>query len=70
MKKIRANGDRMVLRVEEVHELLGISQWTIYEMIRRGELPALRIGRLLRIPRPALEEWVAARTTGCTEKAA
>ncbi|MGH7867236.1 MAG: helix-turn-helix domain-containing protein, partial [Candidatus Dormibacteraceae bacterium] len=61
---------RMVLRVEEVHELLGISQWTIYEMIRRRELPALRIGRLIRIPRPALEEWIAAQTTGCVERAA
>ena len=54
--------DRMLLRVEEVARMLGIGRSTVFEMIGRHELPVLRIGRLVRIPRHALDEWVAART--------
>lgn len=45
--------ERMLLRVEEVARMLGIG---------RREPPVLRIGRLVRIPRHALDEWVAERT--------
>ena len=55
-------GDRQVLRVEEVHRMLGVSRWKAGEMIRRGELPVLRIGRLVRVPRHALEAWIEANT--------
>ncbi len=57
------SGDRLLLRVEEVVRLLGIGRSTVYELIARGELPVIRIGRLVRVPRPALEDWIAANTT-------
>ena len=56
--------DSKLMRVEEVQRFLGISRWKTYEMITRGELPVLRIGRLVRVPRPALEKWIAANTAG------
>jgi putative molybdopterin biosynthesis protein len=37
------------LTVEEAAELLKVSKYTIYELIKRGEIPAQRIGRQLRI---------------------
>jgi len=37
---------------------------TVYELIARGELPVIRIGRLVRVPRPALEEWIVKNTAG------
>jgi excisionase family DNA binding protein len=33
-------------------------------MIAREELPVVRIGRAVRIPRRDLERWITARTTG------
>ena len=53
---------RQVLKVEDAMSVLGVSRWMVYEMIRRGELPVLRVGRLVRIPREALDEWIATKT--------
>jgi excisionase family DNA binding protein len=59
-------GDRMndktLLRAEEVARLLGIGRSKTYELIARGELPSLRIGRLVRVPRHALDRWIADHT--------
>jgi excisionase family DNA binding protein len=52
----------LLLKVEDVQRLLGIGRWKVYELITRGELPVLRIGRLVRVPRPALEAWIEAKT--------
>jgi excisionase family DNA binding protein len=35
----------------------GVAYNTVLAAIRRGELPALKIGRVYRIPREALESW-------------
>jgi len=45
----------LVLTVEEASRLLGISRGLAYELIARGELPHLRLGRRIVIPRTALE---------------
>ena len=58
---------RVTMSVNETAKLLGISRWLAYEQIQRGELPAIRVGRRLRVPvRPVLalvgmsrEDWVA-----------
>ncbi len=47
---------RQTLTVEEVATILGISRNGTYEAIRRGEIPALRLGRRLVVPRQALEQ--------------
>ncbi len=46
---------RQTLTVEEAAEVLGIGRNSAYEAIRRGEIPALRLGRRLVVPRRALE---------------
>lgn len=56
------NGE--LLRPNEVQRLLRVGRSKVYEMIARGELPVVRIGRAVRIPRHALDEWIAERTTG------
>lgn len=56
---------RLVLSVEEVARLLGIGRNGAYEAIQRGEIPHLRIGRRIMIPRDRFEEWLReAATTG------
>jgi excisionase family DNA binding protein len=45
-----------VLRVEAAADLLGVSPSTYYAAARRGEVPAIRIGRRLVVPGAALRQ--------------
>lgn len=47
------------LTVPECAAFLGTSRGVIYDMVRRGELAGVRVGRLLRIPRSALTALAA-----------
>ncbi len=49
-------GNRMTVTVEEAAEILGISRAFAYALVRKGELPSLRLGRRLVVPRRALEQ--------------
>jgi excisionase family DNA binding protein len=53
-------GDRLVWSVEEAGCLLGISRAHAYELIARGQLPHLRLGRRLVVPKHAIEALLAA----------
>jgi excisionase family DNA binding protein len=53
------DGTRLTVRVEEAAGLLGISRGLAYELVNRGELPALRLGRRLVVPISGLEELMA-----------
>jgi excisionase family DNA binding protein len=48
-----------LLRVEEAAAWLDISKGLAYELARRGELPSVKLGRLLRIRRDGLVQLVA-----------
>jgi len=50
-----------VMTAREVAELLKMPVSTIYQLARRGELPASRLGRTWRFLRPRLEDLLAAR---------
>lgn len=45
-----------LLTVAEAARMCRISRNAAYKAIERGELPAVRFGKLFRIPRKALEE--------------
>jgi excisionase family DNA binding protein len=47
--------------IPEVARRLRISRSTAYLLAERGELPVLRLGKLLRVPESALEVWVRDR---------
>ncbi len=51
--------DRLTYNVTEVAELLGISRSTAYECVRRGEIPALVLGRRVLVARTTLEAMLA-----------
>lgn len=48
-----------VMTAREAAELLKMPVSTVYELARRGELPASRLGRSWRSLRPRLEELLA-----------
>ena len=43
---------------EEVANILKISKYTVYEMIKRGDLAAYRIGRKVRVQAPDLDNYI------------
>ena len=47
------------LTVNEIAQLLGLSNARVYETIRRGLLPAVRIGRQVRVEEQAFRDWVS-----------
>jgi excisionase family DNA binding protein len=46
------------LTTEEVLDYLKVNPRTIYRLIRTGELPAVRIGRLWRFKRTDVDDWL------------
>ena len=50
----------LTISVEDAAVLLGISRGLAYEAARRGELPTIRLGRRLLVPRARLLELVGA----------
>jgi len=50
--------DELLLNVRIVQERLMCGRTKLYELIASGQLPVVRIGRAVRIPAKALEEWV------------
>ena len=51
--------DRLVFTVEEAAKLLGISRAFAYEPVKRGDIPSMRIGRRILVPKAALERFLA-----------
>jgi excisionase family DNA binding protein len=47
---------RLTMTVEEAAVMLGISRATAYDAVSRGEIPCLRIGRRILIPKVAMEK--------------
>lgn len=56
--------DCRTLTVNEAAELLGIGKNAAYEAAKRGDIPSLRIGRRVVVPREALEELLRRAYTG------
>ncbi len=50
--------DEVLYTPEEIAQKLKLSKYTIYEMIKRGEISAHRIGRSLRITESQLETYL------------
>ena len=63
MSKTRHTGSMdelpLVLEVCDIQRIMGISRTTAYELVHRPDFPAFRSGRLIRISREALFEWMA-----------
>lgn len=62
----------LLLTVPEAADLLGLNYQTLYKYVREGRLPdrcVVRLGRTVRISRPALVSWVAAGAPDPREQA-
>lgn len=52
------NGEKLLLRIEEAARRCSIGRSKAYELVQSGEWPTVHIGRSVRIPAVALQEWV------------
>jgi excisionase family DNA binding protein len=48
------SSERLTMTVEEVAKALGISRAFAYEAVHRGDIPHIRIGKRMLVPRAAL----------------
>lgn len=55
--------DKLLLRPVEVSDAIGLGRSNVYSMIASGELPSIRIGGSVRVPRVALQAWIDRKLT-------
>ena len=53
----------LTITVDEAARYLGIGRSSAYEAVRRNEIPSIRIGRRIVIPRHRFLEWLGASDT-------
>lgn len=53
--------DGPLLRPEEAAALLSVKTSWVYDAVRSGKLPCVRVGRHIRFTRGMLEDWLAER---------
>ena len=51
--------DKLLLKPTEVAEILRIGRSLVYGMLATGELPSIRVGRCIRVPKASLEKWIS-----------
>lgn len=47
-----------ILSVKDLQQILGIGQNKAYELAHSEAFPAIRVGALIRIPKPSFIEWL------------
>lgn len=53
----------------QVAEKLGLGRTTVYQLLSSGRLPAIRIGRSVRVPASALHDWLSKQASGAAGEA-
>jgi len=61
--------ERLVFTVEEAASLLGISRSFAYEAVQRGEIPSMRIGHRILVPKAALERLLSLPNPSAADEA-
>jgi len=51
-----------VMTVEEVAAYLSVAPDTIYDKVSTRDIPFMKLGNLLRFPRPAIDQWLLENT--------
>lgn len=56
---------KQTLTVDEAARCLGIGRNSAYEAIARGEIPAVKIGKRLLVPKVVFEKWLSGGSQSC-----
>ncbi len=60
--KHKDNDEKLLWTINETAKYLAVHVKTVARLIDKGELPSLRIGRCIRVPKQAVLDWVEAQT--------
>ena len=47
-----------IIKFEEVMEYLNIGKSTLYKLLRSGEITSFKIGKVWKIPRQSVEDYI------------
>lgn len=50
--------EKLLLTAIEAGEAIGVGRTRIYELIATHQIPSVRIGKSVRVPTKALQEWI------------
>lgn len=50
--------ERILLSVPQVAAVLGLGTTLTWQLVSQGSIPSIRVGRLVRVPRAALQAWL------------
>ena len=59
--------DMQMLTPDDIMQALRLSRSTVYNMLKRGEIPSVKIGNMLRVNKSAFEHWLVQHTTAAHE---
>lgn len=58
MEKLTINQPPVVLKVEDLAKVLSIGMNSAYELVRSGQVRSVKVGRIYRIPKSAVDEYL------------
>jgi|MudIll2142460700_1097286.scaffolds.fasta_scaffold49030_2 excisionase family DNA binding protein len=67
MRKAAAETGPLLYTAAELSRILQLGRNKTYELIASGEIPVIRFGRAIRIPRGALEKWIEQKAKATTK---
>jgi excisionase family DNA binding protein len=53
--------EKLLLRISEAADAVGLGKTKFYELVQRGEIRSIHVGRVVRVPTEAIEEWIEAK---------
>ena len=54
---MRQENEQAFISLNELQEILGIGKTRAYDLVASGELPAIRVGRVIRVRLADLNRW-------------
>ena len=57
MRGVIVTPEKRVYTVEDLREILNVSESYVYKLIKSGEFRVVKVGRHYRIPKPAFDKW-------------
>jgi len=54
--------EKLLLRATEAAEVIGLGRSKMYDLIAKGVVPSIRIGKSVRVPVEELRHWVKEQT--------
>ena len=53
-----------LMTVQELAYYLRVTKKTIYRLLRRGDIPAIKVGKQWRFDKAAIDEWLQRKSVG------